>query len=120
MLQDVDTLSRHLDPLVVHHAKFACFFRTKDISDRTDAYNSSVFDEIFSSNKYAVKKNSSNIRQGRLISTTSLAKRKHINMCDFNSKQLSHSNTRRKFVNTELSPCLNTVVNTTVVVLFEL
>ena len=56
MLQDVDTLSRHLDPLVVQHAKFGGFFRTKDISDRADAYSSSVFDGIFSSNKYEVKK----------------------------------------------------------------
>ena len=120
MMQDVVVLSRYLDPLVAHQTKFTGFFRTKDISDRVDAYSSSVFDELFSSKKYAVKKNSSNISHGVVTSTTLLVKRKQAILCDFNSTQSSDSNTRRKLVNTESSSCLNTIVNTTVVSSFEL
>lgn len=114
MMQDVDALSRYLESLVVQRAKFTRLFCTKDINDRADAYISSVFDELLSSNKYVVKNNSSNIRYGIVTCATSLAKRKQANLCAFNSIQSSESNTRRKFVNTELSPCLNTVVNTSV------
>ena len=120
MMQDVDALSRYLDPLVAQQAKFVGFFRNKDISNRADTFSSSVFDENLSSNKYAIKKHSSNISHGIVTSATSLAKIKQENLCRFSSTQSSDSNTRHRCVHTELSPCLNDVVNTTVVSSFKL
>jgi len=78
-MQDVDALSRYLDPLVAQQAKFVAFFRSKDIHDRTDAYSFSVFDEILHSNKYAIKKHSSNVSRDIATNNISPAKRKHKN-----------------------------------------
>ena len=115
MMQDVDALSRYLNPLVAQQAKFVAFFRRKDINDRADAYSSSVFDELLRSNKYAIKKHSSSVSQDIATNNISPAKRKQKKLCSFTNTQSLHSNKHRKFVKTKPSPCFNTVVNSSIV-----
>ena len=76
MMQDVDALFRYLYPLVAQQANFVAFIRSEDINDHADAYSSSVFDELLRSNKYAIKKHSSNVSRDIATNNISPAKRK--------------------------------------------
>ena len=80
IMQDADELSRYLHPLVTQQAKCVAFYRSKDIYDRADAYSSSVFDELLRSNKYAIKKQKSNVSRDIVTHTISPAKLKQQNI----------------------------------------
>ena len=56
MMQDVDALSRYHDPLVAAHISCATMYRRQDMTNRSDAYSSSVFDSLLQSNKYTLNK----------------------------------------------------------------
>ena len=56
MMHDVDALSRYHDPLVAAHMSCATMYRRQDMTNRSDAYSSSVFDSLLQSNKYTLHK----------------------------------------------------------------
>ena len=55
MMVDVDALSRSYDPLTAKHIVVANTYRVHDMNCRSDAYSTSMFDQLLSQNRYTLK-----------------------------------------------------------------